>query len=1401
MTRLLLRLLLWTLPLSLAAVTGAQSAVVASSAPLAIDRELELPAVLACEVVTVSMTVRNTGAVAGAYTLVERLQTGLTLAWSDADGVLAGAELSWSGALGPGEARRHTYGLQMRAESPPRVLLGGTLLADGAPPIASETTLDQAKLVVALELVGGGTVFVGEERTLLLTVQNPLSRRVRVSLETLATPRLAILGGATDLDIPAGEAVAVEVLVRGVAEGDSLVRVTPYVCDAAAPVADPAALRVSIVPAPALPPVRQFTTVRVDVAAYDLPRLDGLLLVQHLPDGATYLPGSSALDGRPLPDPRSVDAALVFHLAGTTAGRLTFAVAHDRPIVVDEGHTGVVGLTPEPELLAGRSDALAIAVAAVPSAAAAAPAALAPAPLPEPGASDVPAPVAQEPVADLSERAPAEHEASAPATGAGAAEQRTGALFLDPPPGAVFRTRDRVTVSADTPLGATVTLTVDGELVSDDTVGTRVFDPNLERQTFDYVGVPLRVGPNELRVESVGVDGDTFVDVRTVYFAGPPVTVTATPVEPFHADGARPLLVDLTVADAWGHVPVDGFLTVEVDGSRPAAIDANPERAGYQVRLVDGAARLALEPASVPGRIALRVLVGGAFETHTLVVGSDARPWIVAGVASAGAAYDTTAGTVRMGAEAGFFARGGVFDDAVLTVAGTLPAGRLGGRQPAGSDPFPVVGSSGVVTSEARSAHGVYARLERDLSFLEYGDFDTGLQGVFIDPQRDLTGLSGEYHAEELELRAYAALVSGEAPRSVDLPSDGTSVRFVPEAPIVPGSLRVEVAKRDALGNVIPEDDGDPRTGRLAAGVDYQIDDEVGLLVLFRPVPQADELGRPYVLRLQYVLPEGPGSPRRLQAGAQVVVDLEPVALRVGIARETIGPSAFTSVISAGASADLGGLDADVEVAYGSDQDGGGVAAFARLRYQAGALAAEASWQHRDVDYRSAQVRSDAGAGDVVAARFGVTLTESLAVVIGGEVARGSGDPSWAYRGEGLANLRVRSFDAQLGMAVDGGAWYALVGGTIRDLFGSGSRVSVAHRQSLSVAAPSATEVVVSVPVIENVAVTLRDQVAWGVSNTLLVGLEAGLPHEGLLRGACEAVGCDLDPVVPLGTTTVTAQYEIPTGVSAGAGRVRLGLDTTLPVGAHVSLRGSVEQTLDLGGGEGITVVGLGARYDAERLDASLLYELRLEGPDVKHVARAGSTLAIDEDLFASASVTYVDEGARSGLGLSVAAAYRGDRFDLLTDHRAGFGAFAVGPDAVTGDTRATWSAHASFAVVAAHAYRWLPGERFIDATSLGASLDLWRGGTVTALGRLFHDWTAGEVTPGATIEASQRIGCGVYVVGGYNVGGFGRDDGAMFASPGPFVRLDVVFDENWSCGRSEVGERPVAARSGTRSE
>lgn len=1325
---------------------------------LALERRLETGALLPCEATEVVLVVRNEGAAADDYLLRELVPAGLSVLGRD-DGSAAERELAWRGRLEPGGRAEHRYRLALAPRGAAVHRLAATLEGAGAA-LRDDAELRRVALRPVLARVApADAVYAGDEVTLRLRVENPLPRPLALRLQT-AQAGLAPAGLPAGLELPAAGTAEVDLTLTAREEASAVLQAALGLCADGGPGGGVAVYREPIRPLPELPAAELRTVVTVDAAAYDLPRLDGLAVVVTLPEGARYAPGTTRVDGRRAPDPRVAGDALVFDLPGASLGRLSFEVAHAAAYRPADSRRALIALTPQPRVVAGDEGLL-------------------------------------EPYLGARETTPDPLP-----------RERVGAVVLEPRDGAVVR-RARVPVEVDAPLDDAVLLRVGGEEVPAERIGTRTLDRELGRQTLAFVGVALEPGPNRLELVSVAPDGRTLRDVVVVHRAGAPARVEVTPIDPLRAGATEPYRFELRVFDRWGAPAADGLLTLEIDGAVPADLDADPSALGLQVPVRDGRAELRLAPLPRPSVIAVRALLAGAFARSEFTVRSDLRDPVVSGFGSVGVGFGPGAAP-RFGVEGRLFGRGRVLGRALLTVAARVPLEPLGVEALRGTD-LGALGSRDPVAREAESRDGVYVRLERDLSYLQYGDFLTGFEGSLLALGRAYTGLAGAYRPEGGPVGA-VGYVAWE-PRydrvtDLELPSDGTSVVRLPDAPVVDGSVVLEIVKTDRLDPTLPLDDGDPRVGPQRPLFDYTVDEAAGVLTLARPLPTADARGNPYLLRIGYRLPDGTRTGRALQAGAQLRVDLgDGVRGRLGAYREDLGADGLTQVLATGASLVAGPAHGDVEIAYGRDPADGGLAATLRVAARDERRFGEASYRWLAPGFRSAAVRDGAQAGHGVRLAGGAALGDGFGVSAEATLQTGGGGVdvggqllgTWA----GAAELELdgvpigRDPDVQLGVQHRGGAWRAVAGAGLSEPFGlEGAGLELLHRQGLGRDVRSVSSFGVSVRLLDHLAVRLTDELTWGVGHRLLAGLEATLEHDRALALLCGASGpCrDPRPEQPLGETRLLAQYEIPGGAAAGGGRVRLALDTRLPLTERLRLEPSAERIVDLDDpARNATVLALGARWDDRDLDAEASAETRLAAA-VKVALRAHATFALADDLYGDVRAAWLRDpsGAPAeGFRLEGAVAYRGDTLTVLADHALEGGLYADGATRLRGDTRLDVRVDPEWSVRAGHLYELEPGTGLLDLWSLGAAARSWPGGEIGVYLRLANDWGVGAHSPGLGLEVGQALGCGATGVAGVNlfdgVGFGGEMAGAIYTGPGVYLRLDLAFDEAWSCDAAEL--------------
>jgi hypothetical protein len=323
-----------------------------------------------------------------------------------------------------------------------------------------------------------------------------------------------------------------------------------------------------VVTAPAPQPMA-LTVSRSSVVSlpFDAPAQAHEVVIAHvIPEGATFVPGSSRLDGQPVPDPRLGPSGTLYwtlpgHTDGTVLrGALTYTLAH----------TGALAELPEPALLAryggGRDEVLQGRV----------------------NRADLTASTALNVPAQVSEN--------------------DGAIRL-PLAGSDVRIRDRISVVVELPNGTDSDLTVNGQPVSRDRIGQTTEDGPRGVTRRIYVGVPLTPGPNVL-----GFAGQSV----TVNRVGPTAKVEILP-DSLVADGSTPLRITVRALDAFGRLSSQSAVTLR-SNLEPRTPDANPTEADFQLRLEGGEGVLELQPQASPTTLKLDLLQGANVTHQTFAV-------------------------------------------------------------------------------------------------------------------------------------------------------------------------------------------------------------------------------------------------------------------------------------------------------------------------------------------------------------------------------------------------------------------------------------------------------------------------------------------------------------------------------------------------------------------------------------------------------------------------------------------------------------------------------------------------------------------------------------------------------------------------------------------------------------
>jgi uncharacterized repeat protein (TIGR01451 family) len=450
---------------------------------------------------------------------------------------------------------------------------------------------------------------------------------------------------------------------------------------------------------------------------------------------------------------------------------------------------------------------------------------------------------------------------------------------------------------------------------------------------YDFVAVPLAVGPHRLRVALRNTWNQERWDSIAVHVSGLPATLVGpTGALRLTADGQTIAPVRVRLLDRWG-VPVvtPTHVTVTVDGAEVSGGDSDPSSVGLQLKSDSlGWLTVDVKPgfAVTRGRLTLRA--GDATYERALETLPAARPLMV-----------TAVGRVGVGAAPDAYgavtARGRLDDktSVVLSVdSRRLNADRENfGRDydPLGEAQYPILADASSVRTLSSSRYAVAARVERGFDWLAVGDVATGdlTQGLSLTAyRRALSGGMAQITTGPVAWLGFASVTS-QSLRQEQIRGAGISGPYALSGAAIPTSEQIVVETRDRENpqRVVTRQ-------ALVRFVDYQIDYDTGTLLFKRPVPAADENENPVFLMVTY---EGQGGgDSRLVGGLRASVSALPRSglglgldsLRLGLtaihADEPTGAFNLTGVdvrLLKTKTLDLGG-----ELSYSHTPDSSGVA-------------------------------------------------------------------------------------------------------------------------------------------------------------------------------------------------------------------------------------------------------------------------------------------------------------------------------------------------------------------------------------------------------------------------------------------------------------------------------------------
>ncbi|HEV3154108.1 MAG TPA: hypothetical protein VGZ02_09925 [Candidatus Baltobacteraceae bacterium] len=449
---------------------------------------------------------------------------------------------------------------------------------------------------------------------------------------------------------------------------------------------------------------------------------------------------------------------------------------------------------------------------------------------------------------------------------------------------------------------AGVELQINGEVVPSSKIGKRVVAVKSGLTQYEYYGVVLRPGPNDVVITPLGFNGMRGPSRHaTIYGPGPPASLRAELEHPLVADGRTPQGLEVSALDRWGHPAqpgaevhvsiVDGdarfsqpqhtdivaqdvaapplpspapFSSAAPSNLPPSNAQSDPSHLSDVSLDVGGTATLPVLPGMLAGDMRVRLTSGDVEQTETFFIAPYLRKAIVNGLVAVGAgAVPITVdgdgvpddGAARRGRIA-LFAQGAVGKRSSLTLAyesqnRLSPVSSYG---PYVADPnerpYLTYGDSSTLSSDFHSNTRLFARLDSGRSNVTWGQFNADIV--------DSSGI-GSFHELLGGAKAEYAIPGGNAKGaiftahnttayvSIAFPASGLSLLAQPLHPdIVVGSDYVTLVALDRhTGAVISQTP-------LSRNEDYTIDYATGVLRFINvPLPFDDNFNPQSVL-VQY---------------------------------------------------------------------------------------------------------------------------------------------------------------------------------------------------------------------------------------------------------------------------------------------------------------------------------------------------------------------------------------------------------------------------------------------------------------------------------------------------------------------------------------------------------------------
>jgi hypothetical protein len=667
-----------------------------------------------------------------------------------------------------------------------------------------------------------------------------------------------------------------------------------------------------------------------------------------------------------------------------------------------------------------------------------------------------------------------------------------------------------------------------------------------------------------------------------------------------------------------------------------------------------------------------------------------------------------------------------------------------------------------------------------------YGQINPNFRGLLTSYGPNFNGFQGVTIFDGASLNSFAAFIPN-ANQSFKARGDGTSLYRLPFAPLEPGSERISVVVYDKNNPSLKLE-----TKSLRRLADYTLDETSGTIQLSRPLTSDDANGNPQFLEVEYAS----------------VLEAAPRDWRYGVQATLGGDEGFSVTATAlrfrpvdnayqfglGAAYKIQGFQLALEGAFGGPLGaGGGLGLGGQLNYSNSSFQLQARYQELWKDYIDPNATSSSTPGRSISGGLGWKLNDTFSIA--GSITHNqeftTGIANTNAGLEGRANFGiVKALLGVFGRLGNGSLtpnqpWNAggfFTGGLELDL--NPIKFTGLQRVPFTPDTFGETDLGIEWLIAPSFSIRLADTLIYepsGVRQTLSLGARGGVTNNELIRLVTGQTSSE-----PFGDTNLSASYDL-VSTSGTAGRARVGLDTSIPLGSNWSTQLGGELALDAP--NPLTASGfLGLAYSSDSIKASTRAQFSEQPTGIKQVYTAGAVIQLDPTFALSPSIEYASlpdletraDGVRvrDGNRFSIAAAWRADDLSMLTNHSGRFGIYAPNGDEVQGEIQFGYVANERLFARAGAAYKFA-SSTFTGQVGAGVTYfitDQFGLGANTAY--QFQPSTGtGKFSFG--LEASLRVFNGVILSAGTNFIGFDGLSGWSTA-PGFFVRLEFLFNDQF---------------------